>query len=153
GIWRLESSGNWTNLNGNLAITQLNGVASDPTSTNSILGGSQANGADTFTNALPWTRVDGYGGGQVAIHPNNPQNVYAIGLQLGANAIVRKSTNGGASWTTVLSILGQTAPLVLDSVNTSRLLVGGSSLQESLDGGNTWTTLLPSTSVTAIGVA
>ncbi len=39
GLWRRETDGNWTNLNGNLAISQMNGVASDPTRTTIAFAG------------------------------------------------------------------------------------------------------------------
>src|SRR5262249_30744354 len=45
GIWRLDkSSGSptWSDLNGDLAITLLNGVAANPTDFGSAFGGSQA---------------------------------------------------------------------------------------------------------------
>ncbi len=48
--------------------------------------------------------MDGYGGGRVAIDPNNSQTVYAVSMLVGTNAVLRKSINGGTSWTTVLNI-------------------------------------------------
>ena len=153
GVWRRETSGNWTNLNGDLAVSNINSVASDPTRTTSAVSGAQANGITMFDNKLPWTRVDGYGGGPVAIDPNNSQNMYAVSLQTGTNAVLRKSTDGGITWNTALAIGNPTAPLVLDSVNTSRLLVGGLRLNESNNGGATWTNLLVPIPVNDIAIA
>ena len=153
GLWRRETDGNWTNLNGNLAISQINGVASDPTRTSLAFAEAQANGTDAFNNSLTWNRVDGYGGGQVAVDPNNSQTIYAVSQLVGTNAVLRKSTNGGATWTTVFNIGAPTAPLVLDVVNSARLLVGGARISESLNGGTSWTNLQAPIGVTDIAIA
>ena len=141
GLWRREANGTWTNLNGDLAISNINSVSSDPTRTTSILGGAQANGIVRFDNALGWTRLDGYGGGPVVIDPNNTLNLYAVSHLTGTNAVLRKSVDGGINWTTTLDIGAPNAPFVLDPVNPSRLLVGGAILRESLNQGATWTNL------------
>ena len=142
GLWRREVDGNWTNLNGNLAISLINGVSTNPTGITSIVAGSQANGTNVFSDSQTWERVDGYGGGQVAIDPNNVQTIYAVSHLTGTNAVLRKSTNGGQTWTTVLAIANPDAPLTVDAVNTARVLVGGHRIMESNNGGATWTNLL-----------
>ena len=107
-----------TNLNGDLAISSINGVATDPTRLTTIVAGSEANGTNVFSNDLTWDRVDGYGGGKVAIDPNNADTIYAVSLLTGTNAVLRKSTNGGISWSTVLAIGNPTA-LTVDDVNSA----------------------------------
>jgi autotransporter-associated beta strand protein len=141
GLWRREVDGTWTNLNGDLAISNVNSVSSDPTRTTSILAGAQANGIARFDNALGWTRLDGYGGGPVVIDPTNALNLYGVAHLTGTNAVLRKSVDGGINWTTALAIGAPNAPFVLDPVNSSRLLVGGAILRESLNQGATWTNL------------
>ena len=141
GLWRRETNGLWSDLNGDLAISNINGVASDPTNTTTALTGTQANGVAQFGNALPWTRVDSYGGGPVAIDQTNTLNLYAVSMLTGTNAVLRKSIDGGITWNTVLAIGSPTAPLTLDPVNPARILVGGVILRESLNQGATWTDL------------
>src|SRR5205823_1222793 len=95
------------------------------------------------------------------VDPNNPNIVYHV-----LNGTLRKSTLGGAAgtWSTLNTINGPQFPtlyfpFVIDSVNSSRLVVGGgesfgapgagrrnngplgSALQETLDGGATWVDL------------
>ena len=78
GLWRLNTNGSWDNLNGDLAISLVNGVASNPVQTTTIFAGSKANGTDKFSNNQTWNCADGYGGGRVAVDPNNSQTIYAV---------------------------------------------------------------------------
>ena len=153
GLWRLNTNGSWTNLNGNLAISDINSVSSNPVSFTSAFAGSQANGIDRFTNNQTWNRLDSYGAAVVAVDPNNSQTIYAVSLLTGTNAVVRKSTDGGATWTTILATNNPTAPLTVDSVNSARLLVGGVRLMESLNGGASWTNLLAPITVQDVAIA
>ena len=99
-----------------------------------------------------WALVDDtvggmVGGGQVYVDPINPNNIYAIQLQAENTAVLRMSSNGGQTWVTiptVLPIQSTTAPLVVDSLNPDRLLVGGgttSTLIESTNQGASWVSL------------
>ena len=153
GLWRREINGSWTNLNGDLAISSINGVATDPTRLTTIVAGSEANGTNVFSNNLTWDRVDGYGGGKVAIDPNDANTIYAVSLLTGTNAVLRKSINGGISWSTVLAIGNPTAPLTVDDVNTARVLVGGYRIMESENGGATWTNLQAPITVQDLAIA
>jgi autotransporter-associated beta strand protein len=200
GIWRLNPLGNsWSNLNGNLAISQFNGIAGDPTDTGKVFGAVQSNATQQFTNALAWSVIDKNAGGQMSgnqiyVDPSNSNILYAVQTQLGSFnpgdplgvyapstvAVIRKSTNGGQTWTTILNsaarpdaIKSTVVPLVLDRVNPARLLVGGVTnsfvplnvppleigrrrLLESLDGGVTWRNVDPipgNPVITAIGLA
>lgn len=154
GVWRRETNGNWTNLNGNLGMAQINGVAGHPNDLKIAYAGTQSNGAQAFTNNLNWAYVDdksagqtfNSGGGQIRVDPKNPNIVYYVELRTGGNAIVRCSLAAGAagSWTTLaVNTFRAVAPLVLDSILSTRLLVGGNSLQESFNQGNSWTNIGP----------
>ena len=60
GIWELNSfspSVAWSDLNGNLEITEFEGIAVDPTSASIAYGGSQDNGTEKYTGSLTW-RLD-----------------------------------------------------------------------------------------------
>ena len=89
----------------------------------------------------------------MAIDPNDSQTVYAVSLLTGTNAVLRKSTNGGQTWTTVLAIGNPTAPLTVDTVNSARVLVGGFRIMESENGGATWTNLQAPITVQDLAVA
>ena len=152
GLWRWDGT-NWTNLNGNVAGVQVLGVAGHPTDVNQGYVGALSNGVAQFNNSQVWPRVVGASAGKVAVDPVNPNNVYAVIKSVGSTDAIYRSTDGGVTWTVIRSSTGSfTTPLVLDAVNPSRLLVGGSSLQVSLDRGVTWTTLRGG-SVRAIAIA
>jgi autotransporter-associated beta strand protein len=174
GIWRLDNPTpgaiHWTDLNGDLAITQFNGVSGSPSDPNVALGGSQGNGVELFNGSTAWTETDTGDSGQVHFDPQTPSIAYAVhitsrngifGLVL---AHLDKSTDGGNTWTptNLQTSLGGLFPFLVDSNNPSRLLAGGFSINgtnplwESLDGGTTWTDLspnLPLTKVTALAAA
>jgi autotransporter-associated beta strand protein len=154
GIYRF--AGGWANLNGNLAISQINGLAPNPTNPTQAFAGAQNDGVDLFNNSQTWSQVDINSGGQVYVDPTNPNNVYAIQGQYATNAVVRRSTAGGApgTWSNVfVNVNTLTAPLVLDPINPARLLVGGTGLNESVNQGTSWSSLQAPIRVTAIGIA
>src|SRR5262249_52757284 len=80
GIWRLDSpvDGGFTNLNGNLQITQFQGLAVNPTDPNKAVGGTQDNGTIVFTGSLEWTRSARGDGGVTIIDPTRPDRVYQV---------------------------------------------------------------------------
>src|SRR5262249_2964314 len=79
GLWRFDPVAfTWTDLNGNLAITTFNGIASHPTNPDILLGGSEDNGTELFTGGQAWSWVDGGDGGQVQIDPVNPNFAYHV---------------------------------------------------------------------------
>mgnify|MGYP005837221185 CR=1 FL=1 len=141
GVWRWDGS-NWTNLNGNVAGAQVLGLAGHPTNVSQAYVGALSNGVAQFNNSQTWPRVFGSSAGRVAVDPLNPNNVYAVIKSVGATDAVYRSTDGGQNWTTLLPTTGSTnTPLVLDPINPSRILVGGSQLRVSLNQGVSWITL------------
>ncbi len=142
----------WSDLNGDLAISQTNGIAPNPTSVTSVVGGFQSNGTaivgsfqanTTVAPSLTWAMVDDtnlpgstddglMGGGQVFVAQQLPPNegvtdlpIYATQLQLGGNAIVRRSLNGGTTWSTILTSVSPNIPIDMDNINPDRLVAGG----------------------------
>lgn len=140
GIWKYSpATGQYTDVNGNLAITQINSVATNPTTSNSVLAGSQMNGTDLYSGGK-WTNVNNLptgnalNGGQVAFNPLNANIAYSVGsLPSNLNATtLYQSTDGGNTWNpTSLTVPLQSAshlsifPFVLDPLNPTRLVVGG----------------------------
>lgn len=142
GIYQWDNSGAsalWNDLNGNLAITQFNGISVDPTNPNAAFGGARSNGTSEFGGNFVWdfsdnTAASAYtmSGGRVWIDPNNTQNIYAIQNDGTPNTVLRRSQDGGNTWTTVATLGSgvpgtymSTPPLVMDSVNSNRLLSWG----------------------------
>jgi autotransporter-associated beta strand protein len=151
GVWRWDNgAGSWTDINGNLAITTFNGIAQNPTDPTIAFGGSQDNGTERFGGSQAWTFVDNGDGGLVHVDPNNPNNVYHV-----LNGALYRSTTGGGlgSFTSILGVGGIYFPFLIDTVNSSRLLAGGTTVQESTDQGNTWSDLRSPIGVTALAAA
>ncbi len=151
GVSRFDLGGaSWTDINGNLAITQFNGAAVDPTNLSSAFGSSRFNGVEAFTGSQAWKQDDISSttfndAGVVHVDPQNPSNVYYVQSNsplelpvLGAlSSNLRASSDGGTTWKTILTLpppntipllSARYFPFVLDSINTSRLVVGGVSL-------------------------
>ncbi len=155
GIWRLDNptvgSIHWTDLNGNLNITEFTGTALDPTTATVAYGGSQDNGTEKYTGATAWNLSFGGDGGFVRVNPTNHLNLYTenFGISL------QRSTDGGATWTDVSGGITGTAPqdnnpigeasfyipYVLDPTNPSRIVLGTTNINQSLNQGNNWTTI------------
>lgn len=139
GVWRLDTSSKWSTLNGyGLQITQLNGLATNPTNPYVALAGSQGNGTALFNGDPTWSTVDGGNGGQILIDQSNSNFVYHV-----RDGVLRRSTNGGTTWSTILTLGGGTYyPFSLDSISTNRLVVSSDlGVQESLDQGASWHSL------------
>jgi autotransporter-associated beta strand protein len=141
GVWRLDNntvgSIQWTDLNGNLAITEFNGIAVDPSRAFVAYAGSQDNGQESYNNSIAWTHTDDGDGGAVGIDNRSPNIVLHV-----ENGTLRQSTDGGNTWTTVLTEAGLYFPFIVDSVDTERVLVGAPTtatlgttvLESTLDG-------------------
>src|SRR5262249_39815301 len=86
GLWGLNTGApkkTWTDLNGNLSIAQINGVAGIPSTPTTTFAGTQAAGIDQYSGTPVWSAVDTQSGsapfgGQVVVDPNDPNTVYAF---------------------------------------------------------------------------
>jgi large repetitive protein len=155
GIWRLDLDNNrnpvWTDLNGNLPVTQFHGVDIDPFDPNVAFGGIEENGTNKFVGSPGWDHVDDGNGGLVRIDPLNPSIVFHV-----VNGQLARSTTGGTpgSFNTVFDVDGGAGaviyfPFLIDQINNNRLLLGGplgavnAGVFESISGGlpNTWVNL------------
>lgn len=96
GVWKSTNRGNnWINLNSNLNLTQFYRIATDPVSSNVVLGGSQDNGTMIRSSNNPvWNGVVGGDGNAVAFHPLN--HLHVMGYAAGQSPYY--STNGGANY-------------------------------------------------------
>jgi hypothetical protein len=148
GLFRLDNptpgSVQWTDLGGNLGITQFTGIALDPTNPGVAYGGSQDNGTERFDGALGWTQLRGGDGGFVRVDPAHPATVYHTYNFGGQADFFERSDNGGSTWaakTTGIN-LGDPAnfypPYVIDSSNPVRLLLGTNRVYETTTRGDSW---------------
>ena len=160
GIWRLDNpsptSPQWTDLNGNLNITQVEGVGVDPNNANSVIIGTQDNGTSQY-NGTSWAQTLGGDGGIARIDPVTPSTRYSefTGISL------RITKDGGASWASATGGIGNDnaqfyVPYTLDPSNHLRLVLGTSRVYETTNQGTSWVAisgvLSPST-ITAVAVA
>jgi photosystem II stability/assembly factor-like uncharacterized protein len=173
GVWRLDtattSNIKWTDLNGNLSTLQFIGIGMHPTDQNTVYGGTQDNGTNKFTGALPWKHVQDGDGGFVAVDFTNPNTVYHTFFRVsGSTSFIERSDDGGATWTDISSGVNSNdnsefyPPYVMDPSNSSRLVLGTDHVYETTDKGATWTAVgTPGTggfnasgdTVTAVAVA
>ena len=136
----------WSDLNGNLSITQVNSVGVDPNTPYNAFAGSMNNGVSqyTFTNLPTWSLVLPsalYNGGQVQFNQQNPSIVYAVSAEVNRifnpniyTPTLYRSTNFGAagSWVNILqpgatlpvaAFFQSLFPFVVDPVHGSRVVV------------------------------
>ncbi len=149
GIWRLDNptpgSVHWTDINANLAITQMNGnLAILPSNPGIMYGGTLDNGLMGTNSSVVWNGLYTYGNGYgAAVDPNNPQNIYFV--QGDTSIVIYRSTDGGEFWSQAVNGITQSSvaayyePLVMDPNNSQRLLFGSNYIWQTVDGANTWT--------------
>jgi len=154
GIWRLFDPAqddpnehdphllHWTNLNGNLGITQFIGLAVHPTDPNRAYGGTQDTGSQRFQGDLQWRRVLRGDAATSAIGVIQPDQIYQITRLSSTGPFFRRSNDGGDHWTPLMSGIntGDPAnwylPLALDPSNSNRLLLGTDRVYETVTGGD-----------------
>ncbi len=142
GVFRLETNGSFTYLNGGLGTIQFYaGLSTHPTDDLVMLGGIQDNGTKRRSSvSLAWSSVLGGDGGWTQLDQVNPSVAYAESQGTGS---LYKSTNGGQSFGTFAGngISGRNCflpPYLIDPANHNRLLYGTERVWESLDGAASW---------------
>ncbi len=150
----------WTNLNGNLDISQINSVATNPTNPNDILAGGNMNGTLVTTNdGLTWIDSNNpaaQDGGEVqfstATNSGQTQPIAysagitpSFGVQHGPLQVHpgRRRRNLDFDPDRCQRSHGaqpypSTFPFVVDTANPNRIVVGGGTVDESLNGGTSW---------------
>ena len=152
GIWRLDDPNLvvWSNLNGdlqitpNLQITQFVGIAVHPTDAAIAYGGTQDTGTVMFQGGLQWSRLLRGDGGASAVSVSNPMRVYQVTRISSTSSIFRRSDDGGQIWVPkdpdipADDHMNFYFPVVMDPMNSNRLLLGTTRVFETLDGGDVW---------------
>jgi hypothetical protein len=145
GVFTTTNGGpNFSDISSNLQIAQQYRLSVSQTNANLVLSGWQDNGTN-LKNGSTWTRPIGGDGMECIINPSNSSIMYGE-LYYGD---IRKSTNGGVSFSTQVCSSGGTGvnengawvtPYVLGS-NPAHLYVGKTRVYKSIDNGATFTSL------------
>ena len=143
GVWRsLDGGETFQSCNGGYQTTQFyNGFSTSQTDSLLSIGGFQDNWTAVYEGSSSWRRVAAGDGSWTAIHPGNPNTIYASSQNL---AIV-KSNNRMESWFNVRppesdsEITAFIAPFVLSPSNPNTLYAGRSNIYKSTNGGSGWT--------------
>jgi photosystem II stability/assembly factor-like uncharacterized protein len=139
------SSRSWTLLNGNLAITQLWDIAVHPVNPEVAFGAGPDSG---YMKSLPgsggrWYKMDRGDGSSILVDSAAPSTLYAQGLGVS----LRRSDDRGRTWEPKFEGIdrGEGArgfvPVVMDPVNTSRLLLATTFVYETADRAENWNQL------------
>ena len=132
---------------------RVNCIAEDPNNSNIIYIGAPAGGIwKTVDAGVTWTPLGDefstIGISGITIDPSNSNIIYlCTGDTDGGDTYsigILKSTDGGASWTSIGNInANQTTEIIIDPNNSSILyLCCSSGVLKSTDAGNSWTTIL-----------
>jgi titin len=157
GIFRLDNANpatiQWTDLDGNLAISLNEGLGLHPTNPNLAVTGGMDNGTDLYQNGPGWTTMETGDYGWMAYDPANPMTIYQVAVNasvitgLGPTGLFQRSDDGGVTWTARVNGINPNDPTdayeaaALDPNNPNRLLFGTNRVYESTDQGNTWTAI------------
>ena len=193
GVWKTENAGTtWTSLFDGQTSYSIGALGSDPTDPNRIWVGTGENHGGRHNGFGDGIYVSNDGGAswekkgleasehisKIIVHPEDPNTVWVAAQgplwSAGGERGVYKTTDGGETWTRVLSAGEYTGAtdLVIDPRNPDRLYaamwqhhrtvaayIGGgpeSGLWKSEDGGDTWSELktgLPEGNMGKIGLA
>ncbi len=127
----------------NLPITQFYEINFDPTNTQRLIGGTQDNGTLLSNGGPEWDHILGGDGFYSIINPDNPNIIYAETQ----NGDLRRSTNGGNSFSLVLNGIDPTektnwsTPVVMDPNNSSTLYYGTDKIYRTTDGATSWSAI------------
>ncbi len=138
GVFKSINSGTtWTDLSSNLANAQIYSLGLSTTDPNLIISGHQDNGTNLTNDTLTWRAVLGGDGMQCFIDRTNNNRLFAS-VQ---NGSLRRSINGGASFSTVLNVTNGAwvTPWLQDPVTPATIYAAGSEVHKSIDYGTNWT--------------
>jgi photosystem II stability/assembly factor-like uncharacterized protein len=139
------SAGTWQKSL-NLPITQFYSGSVAPGNNARIMGGAQDNGTvKTETGPSAWGEILGGDGLMCQWHPSNASLLYAEWQYACDKSGVRRSTNGGVSFSTSTGWVGTdrfnwNTPYTFNPRNANTMLAGTHRVYKSLNGGVSWGT-------------
>lgn len=166
GLWKTTDGGaNWTPLTDGMTRIGVSGLAVNYNNTNIMYllsgdgdGGDvnsigvmkTTNGGETWlSTGLTWTVTDNVRAYKILMHPTNPAILFVVST-LG----IHKSTDSGASWTTVHSIGGNYHDIEFNpSDPTIMYACAASEFFRSTDTGDNWTEITSGVPTTAYRMA
>nr|MBK9652486.1 T9SS type A sorting domain-containing protein [Bacteroidota bacterium] len=138
GLYHSANNGNsFTELNNNLAISQMYGFGQSTTNPNLLITGWQDNGTNLYDGN--WGQTMGGDGMLAFISHSNNNNMW--GSQY--NGSLNKSTNGGNSWQSATNGISEAGawvtPWIEDPVTANTIWAGFINVWKSTNGGTSWT--------------
>jgi photosystem II stability/assembly factor-like uncharacterized protein len=156
GVFKSVDAGrHWEAANDGMGDRTIRSVAVSQQNPATIYAGSAKGVYISIDRGATWSFVDGgYGNYQsytLSIDPQNPATIYAGGDS------IRKSMDGGGSWTQILIGVGSILALAIDPQNPTGIYAGTESrgVMKSTNGGNTWTDSskgLPAAQIRALAI-
>lgn len=139
GFYKTTDNGsNWTHLGSGLVTSQVYRMSSAQTVTNENICGLQDNGTKAYLSGS-WSDEIGGDGFDCAIDYSD-QNVLYGELYYGD---IKRSTNHGASWTSITSGLSGSAywcaPMLIDPTTHTTIYIGYQDVFRSTNQGTSWT--------------
>ncbi len=127
----------WTEKNNHLAVAQMYRLGNSKTLANKVITGWQDNGTNLMNTS--WHKVLG-GDGMECIISNDNNNILFGSLYYGS---IRRSLNGGSSWSEVSSNITEegawVTPFVQHPSNANILYAGYRNVWKTMNKGNSWT--------------
>lgn len=140
GLFKTTNTGSsWSDISGNLNIAQQYRFGLSSTNENLLITGHQDNGTNRMSGTN-WTQVYGGDGMDCFIDRTNNNNMFGSYVY----GDYYRSTNGGASWTSIADLPGGDwlSTWHQDPVSATTIYAGGrSELYKSTNSGNSWVAL------------
>jgi photosystem II stability/assembly factor-like uncharacterized protein len=154
----------WTSSMKGLKAAEMKGIAVAPSSPNILYASVFTYGVfKTQNSGSSWKQLSGFSDGpyisRLAVHPSTSKVVFAMVSAWGPDKFY-KSTDGGATWTSVMS--DESRDFVLSDAHPDRIFIAGQTtsgsntvmaLHRSLDGGEQWSHVTVSTTADSCGYA
>jgi hypothetical protein len=137
---RAPGATSWTEISGTMNISQIYKVGTSALTANLWITGHQDNGTSTWNGTTYQARLGG-DGMDCFIDRTNNNNMFGEYY----NGSFQRTTNGGASWSSITTTLGGSAPWVTawkqDPQNATTIYAGKQNMIVSTNLGTTWTAL------------
>lgn len=149
GLYSTVNGGtSWNWLGNDLEITQFYRIGTSLTNANKVIGGCQDNGTKLYAGS--WSDV--IGGDGMECHINSEDESIMFGAI--QNGDIRRSLNGGSSFSSIFTGNGENAawvtPYTPVKSNQSTLFAGYQNVYKSVDDGSNWASINGTTNIGTI---